>query len=342
MQARILSIDGGGAKGIVPAVILEHIENKLQDLAKNPAVRLSDFLDFTAGTAAGALTSTMIITPNEKGRPAYTMKEIIDNLFIFSKVYYRKKDWRTLWGKTGSKYPAEEVIAAHLKVFDHWKMKDLLKPTAITGYDILNRAPVIFTNRDGSDKHTDYYVKDIVRGSAASPAWINPVEFRDGVNKNIIVNSNVIANNPGTVAYVEAGKTPEIVDKFKMISPENTFLISIGTGQTKLPSFSFDNVRNWNKSKWFDLVTSMSIQSSTILPHYKLRSLYDAFHCENNYIRLDPTIMLGSSNIMDTSNKNMRHLLQDATNFVMANKELLDDIATQLFNQDEKYSTMLF
>jgi hypothetical protein len=45
---------------------------------------------------------------------------------------------------------------------------------------------------------------------------------------------------------------------------------------------------------------------------------------------------------MDTSQENMLHLHQDAVNYVQANKHLLDDIALTLFNQDEKYSTMLF
>jgi len=341
MQVRILSIDGGGARAIIPATILEYIEGKLQELAKNPKVRLSDFLDFVAGTAAGAITSTMIITPDSTGKAVYSMKNIVSNLYEFGEVYYQKKDWRTLWGYRGSKYPQEAVSAKHLKFFNHWKMKDLLLPTAIPGYDILNRKPVIFTNKDGSDIHEDLLAKDVVQGSGASPAWINPMEFRDGVNKSIIVNGNVIANNPAMIAYIEAGKTPQIIDKFKRITPDNTFLISLGTGKFQNSGYSLANVKRWNSGKWFNLVTSMSIESSTIIAEYKIRNLYNSYNADN-YIRINPIIRLGNSNIMDTSLENVNHLLQDAKNYIATNQSLLDDVAIHLFNQDERYSTMLF
>ena len=342
MQVRILSIDGGGAKGIIPAVILEYIEVKLQELAKNPKVRLSDFLDFVAGTAAGALITTMIITPDENRKPAYTLKEIVSNFLDFESAYYQKKNWKTLWGWIGPQYSAKNVEELHIKYFNHWKMKDLLLPTAIPGYDIFNRKPVIFTNKDGTDKYEDYFAKDVVRGSGASPAWISPAEFRDGTYKNLIVNGNLIANNPSMIAFVEASKTPQIIDKFKRLSVDNVYLISLGTGQSKFKKYTSDDVRLWNKNSWYDLLLNMGIQSSTVIPEYEIRIRFESHGCPNNYVRIDPEIRLGSSNRKDTSKKNMLHLLQDANNYIAANHSFLDEVALTLFNQDERYSTMLF
>lgn len=269
------------------------------------------------------------------------MRQIVSNLMEFGSVYYQKKDWRTLWGRIGAKYPQEAVSNKHLEYFNHWKMKDLLLPTAIPGYDILNRKPIIFTNKDGSDIYEDLFVKDVVQGGGASPAWISPMEFRDGINKHIIVNGNIIANNPAMIAFIEAGKTPQIVDKFKRVTPENTFLLSLGTGQSKYTGYTLDNVRKWNSGKWFDLVTSMSIQSSTIIAEYKARTLFKSYNCIN-YMRIEPKILFGSANIMDTSEKNIKNLIQDANSYVANNHGLLNDIALTLFNQDERYSTMLF
>ena len=342
MQVRILSIDGGGAKGIVSAIILEYIEGKLQELAKNPKVRLSDFLDFISGTAVGAITSSLIITPDKDGKPAYTMKDIVSAIFNFSNVYYREKNWKTLWGLTGPIYPYEKIELLHIKYFNHWKMKDLLLPIAIPGYDILNRKPIIFTNKNGSDEYEDYCVKDIVQGSCCSPHFIQPKEFRDGVNNNIIINANVFANNPSMIAYIEAGKTPTIINKFKRITPENTFLVSLGAGLSKYKKYTSKDVKHWNKGSWFHLLTSVNMQSSTIISEYEIKSLFKSYNMEDHYIRIEPDIMLGSQNIMDTSQKNMLHLMQDANNYIMNNKNILDNIALHLFNQDEKYSTMLF
>jgi len=246
MKLRILTIDGGGAKGIVPAVILEYIEARIIEITGNPRVHLSDFLDFVAGTAAGSLTSTMLITPDKNGKPAYNTTEIIDKLFEFGSVYYQKKSWKTGWGRFGPKYPHEQVNDKHTEVFDHWRMKDLLLPTAIPTYDILNRKPIIFTNKENS-KYNELFVKDIVIGSNASPAWIKPAEFRDGIYKNVVVNGNTIANNPSTIAYIEAVKNTDLLKKYKKISPANVLLISLGTGLTKFPSYTMDNVKRWSR-----------------------------------------------------------------------------------------------
>ena len=44
-KTRILSIDGGGIKGIVPAVVLNHLEKYLKQLSNNPNARIIDYFD---------------------------------------------------------------------------------------------------------------------------------------------------------------------------------------------------------------------------------------------------------------------------------------------------------
>lgn len=341
MQVRILSIDGGGARGIVPAVVLEYIEKKLQELAKNPDVRLSDFIDFISGTAVGTMISCLMTIPSENGRPK-NFSDIIDDLFDFSEVYFRKKDKKTLWGRRGAMYKTNKVDKILIDKYDHWKLKELNTPCAFVGYDILNREPVIFTNKNGSEEYIDFFVSDIVRGSGATPGYLSIPSFRDGVNKKIVINGNVVTNNPSLIAYVEANKTPHIIEKFNRLSPENVFILSMGVGKVKLQKYSQEDVKNWGKRKWFTPMLDISIQSRTIITDHQLKSLFKSYKCEENYVRIDPLIQLGNSNIYDTSEKNMRNLYQDAVNYVNNNKQLLDDVALTLFNQDEKYSTMLF
>lgn len=54
---RLLSIDGGGIRGIIAAEILAHMEDQLK--ARNPKLqRLSDYFDFISGTSTGAIIAT--------------------------------------------------------------------------------------------------------------------------------------------------------------------------------------------------------------------------------------------------------------------------------------------
>ncbi|KAI3837484.1 hypothetical protein MKX03_034345 [Papaver bracteatum] len=77
----ILSIDGGGVRGIIPATILAFLESELQKLDGKEA-RIADYFDLIAGTSTGSLVTAMLSTPNENNRPLYAAKDICP--FYFS------------------------------------------------------------------------------------------------------------------------------------------------------------------------------------------------------------------------------------------------------------------
>lgn len=54
-KVTIISIDGGGIRGIIPGTILALIEQRLQDRLFDPDARLVDYVDFVAGTSTGGI-----------------------------------------------------------------------------------------------------------------------------------------------------------------------------------------------------------------------------------------------------------------------------------------------
>lgn len=73
----ILSIDGGGVRGIIPSEVLSVLESKLQKLdVDNKDARIADYFDFIAGTSTGGLMTAMLTAPNEKQRPLFAAKDI--------------------------------------------------------------------------------------------------------------------------------------------------------------------------------------------------------------------------------------------------------------------------
>ena len=54
-KVKILSIDGGGIRGIIPAVILDYIEKGLQSQSGDPNATLADYFDLVAGTSTGGI-----------------------------------------------------------------------------------------------------------------------------------------------------------------------------------------------------------------------------------------------------------------------------------------------
>ncbi|KAJ6854667.1 patatin-like protein 2 [Populus alba x Populus x berolinensis] len=74
----ILSIDGGGVRGIIPSIVLAALEAKLQKLdVENKDARIADYFDFIAGTSTGGLMTAMLATPNAEKRPSFAAKDIV-------------------------------------------------------------------------------------------------------------------------------------------------------------------------------------------------------------------------------------------------------------------------
>ncbi|KAM0014207.1 putative patatin-like phospholipase domain, Acyl transferase/acyl hydrolase/lysophospholipase [Helianthus debilis subsp. tardiflorus] len=73
----VLSIDGGGVRGLIPITILEFLEEELQKLDGEDA-RIADYFDIIAGTSTGGLISAMLALPDENMRPLFTAKGIKD------------------------------------------------------------------------------------------------------------------------------------------------------------------------------------------------------------------------------------------------------------------------
>lgn len=58
---RILSIDGGGIRGVIPAYALTVLEKKLQEKTGDPNARVADFFDLVAGTSIGGILTAVLL-----------------------------------------------------------------------------------------------------------------------------------------------------------------------------------------------------------------------------------------------------------------------------------------
>ena len=77
---RILSIDGGGIRGILPGQVLVSLEEKLKKLDKNKDAKIADYFDLIAGTSTGGILSCMYLTPTDEKnkRPKFSAKKAVE------------------------------------------------------------------------------------------------------------------------------------------------------------------------------------------------------------------------------------------------------------------------
>lgn len=80
-KVKILSIDGGGIRGILPGTILNYIETELQRRTNNPNTRLADHFDLIAGTSTGGILTCTYLIVDENGQTKYSAADAL-NIYL--------------------------------------------------------------------------------------------------------------------------------------------------------------------------------------------------------------------------------------------------------------------
>lgn len=239
----ILSIDGGGIKGLFSAQILFHLEETIKNFDDNKHAKLSDYFDFIAGTSTGGLLTCLLLFPDENNtsKSKYSAGEIVNLYLDYGKRIFKtnKKFPQTLF-KILDSYDTDEFEKILKERFKNVTLSQLTRPCLITSYDIKNRKAKFFTQDDAKNpqKNEDFFVTDILRASTAAPHYFKHKALSDINNKNkyFLIDGGMVANNPSMCAYVE------VIKAFKP-DPRNIMMLSLGNINRK-KSFSGVEIEN--------------------------------------------------------------------------------------------------
>lgn len=178
---RVLSIDGGGVRGLLPATILLLLEKKLQQKTSNPNARIADYFDLLAGTSTGGILTCMYLLPGADGRPKYTAEDVL-NFYktkmttVFSRTLYDKVT--SVWGWDGPQYSVSPYETMLKQYAGDALLSQLLRPCVLTSYNIDIGEPHFFCNSsDKKEMPYDFYVRDVARSTSAAPTYFVPSEI---------------------------------------------------------------------------------------------------------------------------------------------------------------------
>ncbi len=249
----ILTIDGGGMRGIVPAYILEKMNEELKSKTKRP---LYSYFDLVAGTSTGALIALGLTSSAEttsfvrddgdsysvektytKGR--FFRKEYRETLGTierkaspesFMELYekngvriFRKKEAKGLKKIMSSinrlfndKYEAEPYEDFLYELYGDTLLSDAAVPTMAVSFNLSNGKEYIF--RSWEDR--GWLVREAARASSAAPTYFSPARFIDRTNDEVLTlaDGGIIANNPILAAYIEARKLYPEAEEFRFLS----------------------------------------------------------------------------------------------------------------------------
>jgi uncharacterized protein len=241
---RILSVDGGGLRGLVPAMLLLDLEQRLEALTgeKRP---LSDYFHMFAGTSTGGLIALGLTAPDpdDPGRPSMNAAQLVDlykerSKKIFPSQFRFARMLRALFLPKFSNRALEHEVRQEI---GERPLRDALREVVVTAYDMTSHEPLYLKRRTaGTPGHPDPTMTDAAMATASAPTYLPPWEYGD----HAWVDGGVFAANPTIAAIAEAIKLES-----RDLAPHDLFVVSLGTG-FYLERYSPRRLRGWGGIPW--------------------------------------------------------------------------------------------
>lgn len=324
----ILSIDGGGMKGIISAKVLMRLEEHLKTQSKRRTAQLVDYFDLIAGTSTGSILSALLLCPDGKGGVRYTATDAL-NLYLTegNKMFEKKSLYplHTMFGLFGAKYKNDNFKKALQNYFGDIRISELLRPCLFPAYDTSKHQTVFFNTLSGhKDNFRNYYVKDAVLASTAAPTYFPPscTLIRDDC-QDWLIDGGVFANNPALCALVEALKIPNCNDI------QNTMLLSIGN-VSRPNEYTCKQVSKWGIFRWALPLLDILMDASEQTVDYELQHLFDVLHIKDQYLRIALKTSAIIPTMDDTSKEGIKKLIQYGDELVNSCDNVLRMYATRL------------
>lgn len=263
---RIVSIDGGGVRGVLAARVLQRLD------AFCP--RIFETTDLYAGTSAGAIIAAAMA----KGAPPSVLVDLFTtkSSLIFRESILHKV--LSVDGLIAARYASEDCFAALYPVFGDAALKDLPKRVLIVSFRLdagrdasgclrTSWRPKLFHNFEGIDSDGAQKTVDVVMRSTAAPTYFPIYQgYIDG---------GVVANNPSMCALAQA-----IEPLTGGQALDDVVLLSIGTGSKPQSINSHDG--NWGLKQWGFTIIDLLLEAGPGLADFQCRQLL-----QGRYLRID-------------------------------------------------------
>ncbi|KAI3439705.1 Patatin [Psidium guajava] len=328
----ILSIDGGGIRGLIPGTILAFLESELQKLDGEDA-RISDYFDVVAGTSTGGLITAMLTTPDENNRPLFAAKDIKEfYLNNCTKIFPQDScpfapATKMIKAVTGPKYDGKYLHKLVREKLGNTRLHQTLTNVVIPTFDIKRLQPTIFSSYEVKKTPTiNALLSDICISTSAAPTYLPAHYFQTQdspgkLREFNLIDGGVAANNPTLVAMGEV--TKEIMggsSDFFPIKPMDYgrfLVISLGTGSQKVEGkYRASEAAKWGVLDWLSSnggspLVDVFMQASADMVDFHLSAVFQALHLEANYLRIQDDNLSGVVASVDiATKKNLNDLVR--------------------------------
>jgi hypothetical protein len=248
---RILSLDGGGIRGVFSLEVLLSMQTLLREHYGKPDLVLADHFDFFSGTSTGAIIATCLCW-------GMSVERILDLYVDYGRTMFQPVAWYRPFRKMlVSRYEAKPLSDLLQRVFSEdgegkipallgtERLKKLLlvvirNHSSGSAWPVTNNALALFNSATASDCNLNIPLWKVVRASTAAPVYFDPEEITLGDQSHVFVDGSVTPyNNPALIAALTAVLPCYRVEWTP--GPENLRVVSVGT--MRFPSRLPPNMR---------------------------------------------------------------------------------------------------
>ncbi len=342
---KVLSIDGGGIRGIIPAVVLAAIEQRME----RPACEIFDLI---AGTSTGGIIALGVTAPTEGTQQPRWSAEQLAGMYESEgpKIFHRSlmRTIETVDGLLVEKYSASGLEKALEYYMGDAKLSQALTDVLIPSYDIHAHAPFFFksftprarpsagagASAAGDSPHAaashtvallpDYPMTLVARATSAAPTYFEPEDVRSPAQPDagptgdyVLVDGGTFANNPAMCAYAEATRNNPGAE---------VLIVSLGTGRLT-ESISFEQAKHWGLIQWAHPLLGVIMDGSSAAIDYQLDELLGA---DAGHFRFQTQLEGVSDSLDDVSPANIAGLRKRGEELVVSDAVRLDEVCRLL------------
>ena len=328
----ILSLDGGGIRGIIPAKILDELENRTGRC-------VHELFDLIVGTSTGGILAAGLARPdNGQGKGPCSAKDLLQTYCERGREIFSRSLWKgvtSLGGLSDEKYdaaPLENVLA---DILGDAELMDTVPHIVVTSYDIERREPYLFKTSKAcaEEEGRNHLLRHIGRATSAAPTYFeaflldNKQWGKENDNRRVLVDGGVFANNPSMIALTEALSSGTRMNEI--------LLCAIGTGRNDR-EIPYEEAKDWGPLGWAKPVLSVMMDGMSDSADYHARQLLpdsDDGTGEQRYFRFDIRLEDALDDLDAAHRANINALLREAEKIIEEQEDELDQLSRMLVDR---------
>jgi patatin-like phospholipase/acyl hydrolase len=292
---KLLAIDGGGIRGLIPALVLAEIETRT-------GRRMADMVDMIAGTSTGGIIACALARPEPL--PALEIATLYEEEgpAIFDRSLL--KQIASLGGLTDERYSSSGLVRVLRRHLGDTPMSAATVPLLLTTYDTELRG-IHLLRSEGANSGAS--MVDAAHATSAAPTYFEPVRIGEAT----LIDGGVFALNPSLCGFAEVGGKLDL-------------LLSLGTGEhtRRLP---YDKVKDWGQLEWARPLIDVVFDGGSDAVDFQLGHLL-----AERYVRLQTRLEEASDDLDDASAENLAALRREAERLIESQDAEIDAVCARL------------